>query len=253
MFTKYLRSAFAESLFFPSSRSLYQVPFANFARKVPSRPMVNLTETMETKQKERKKFSVVEDTFANREDPKSQEIDDNWLSLFYLPAQHLPEKFLRRAHKVFAKFPHSDVRKMGKAYMKLYQFLHATEKPTDITELAPFANTSDVLTGKKSLIYLGKKYRYSEPPENKEEKAKQQKENSEKRDKAMYDNQDPEKGSDQGIEYDQNTALAYLQRKVPHTFGVACRILTEVKYRLPDFKPTTFLDFGAGLGNKYTL
>lgn len=48
--------------------------------------------------------------------------------------------------------------------------------------------------------------------------------------------------------YSQNTAVAYLLRKMPHTFGVACRILSEVKYRLPNQKQETFLDFGAGLG-----
>lgn len=43
-------------------------------------------------------------------------------------------------------------------------------------------------------------------------------------------------------------AIGYLIRKAPQTFGVACRILTEIKYRLPTFKPKNFLDFGAGLG-----
>lgn len=44
-------------------------------------------------------------------------------------------------------------------------------------------------------------------------------------------------------------AIAYLFRKFPSSFAVASRILVEIKYRLPDFKPKTFLDFGAGLGN----
>ena len=44
-------------------------------------------------------------------------------------------------------------------------------------------------------------------------------------------------------------AVAYLLKKMPGTFAVACRLLVEIKYRLPEFKPKTFLDFGAGLGN----
>ena len=44
-------------------------------------------------------------------------------------------------------------------------------------------------------------------------------------------------------------AIAYLLKKLPGTFAVACRIFVEIKYRQPDFTPKTFLDFGAGLGN----
>jgi ribosomal protein RSM22 (predicted rRNA methylase) len=44
-------------------------------------------------------------------------------------------------------------------------------------------------------------------------------------------------------------AIAYLLKKLPGTFAVACRIFVEIKYRQPDFIPKTFLDFGAGLGN----
>jgi len=36
---------------------------------------------------------------------------------------------------------------------------------------------------------------------------------------------------------------------MPFTFGVGVRVLSEIKYRMPNFKPETFLDFGAGLGN----
>lgn len=40
---------------------------------------------------------------------------------------------------------------------------------------------------------------------------------------------------------------------MPGTFAVACRVLTEIKYRIPEFKPKTFLDFGAGLGNNNSI
>jgi ribosomal protein RSM22 (predicted rRNA methylase) len=41
--------------------------------------------------------------------------------------------------------------------------------------------------------------------------------------------------------------IAYLHRKFPENFSIACRILTEIRFRCPEFKPKTFLDFGAGL------
>jgi len=44
-------------------------------------------------------------------------------------------------------------------------------------------------------------------------------------------------------------AIAYLLRKMPYTFGVACRVLTELKFRLPHTKIESLLDFGAGLGS----
>lgn len=36
---------------------------------------------------------------------------------------------------------------------------------------------------------------------------------------------------------------------MPYNYFVYKRIITEVKKRLPDFKPQTILDYGAGLGS----
>ncbi len=30
-------------------------------------------------------------------------------------------------------------------------------------------------------------------------------------------------------------AIAYLYKKMPSTFSVACRVLTEIKFRIPEF------------------
>ena len=38
-----------------------------------------------------------------------------------------------------------------------------------------------------------------------------------------------------------------MHRKFPENFSIACRVLTEIRFRCPDFQPKTFLDFGAGL------
>jgi ribosomal protein RSM22 (predicted rRNA methylase) len=50
------------------------------------------------------------------------------------------------------------------------------------------------------------------------------------------------------IEYDENMAIAYLVRKMPETFANSLRVLMEIKYRFPNEKVTSNLDFGAGLG-----
>ena len=41
--------------------------------------------------------------------------------------------------------------------------------------------------------------------------------------------------------------VAYLFRKFPENFSIACRILSEIRFRSPEFVPKSFLDFGAGL------
>jgi len=200
---------------------------------------------------EKKTISKHEHRLEDRMDPKSEDIDDKWMSKCYLNTQHLPKELLRRCHQVFSKFPHEEVRKMGIAYVKLYQVLHASEKPTDLTVTKPFANTEELTETKQALIYLGKKRRHEEAPSyEEEEKAEKKREKAKKKEAESIS---PEKKADQGLVYDQNMALAYLQRKMPHTFGVACRIITEIRYRLPDFEPQTFLDFGAGLGNKILI
>ena len=51
------------------------------------------------------------------------------------------------------------------------------------------------------------------------------------------------------LQYTQNMAVAYLLRKMPHTFATAVRVFTEIKFRLPLAKFENFLDFGAGLGS----
>jgi ribosomal protein RSM22 (predicted rRNA methylase) len=49
------------------------------------------------------------------------------------------------------------------------------------------------------------------------------------------------------MEYNKDLVIAYLHRKFPENYSIACRILTEIRFRCPEFKPKTFLDFGAGL------
>lgn len=219
-------------------------------------PMLKQKPEKAIKKEQAEKFSTEERILKlrdnheveNRMDPNDPDIDDEFMSKSYLNTQHLPKDLLKRAHQVFSKFPHQEVRKMGIAYARLYQLLHASEKPTDLTSTKPFANTEDLTASKQALVYLGKKRRHDEACREEDiEKSEAKKERLQKG--KAEEPESREKKADQGIEYDQNMAIAYLQRRMPHTFGVACRILTEIRYRLPDFEPKTFLDFGAGLGN----
>ena len=41
-------------------------------------------------------------------------------------------------------------------------------------------------------------------------------------------------------------ALGYLARKFPESYNISFRVFNEIKLKYPDFKPNTFLDFGAG-------
>ncbi len=51
------------------------------------------------------------------------------------------------------------------------------------------------------------------------------------------------------LSYAREHAIGYLLRKMPYNYMVHKRILSELKNRLPDFKPKTCLDYGAGLGS----
>lgn len=51
------------------------------------------------------------------------------------------------------------------------------------------------------------------------------------------------------LNYQRETAIAYLYRKMPYHYFVYKRILSEVSKRLPNFKPITVLDYGAGLAS----
>lgn len=195
---------------------------------------------------------------SQRTDPKSDEVDDEFIAQCMLGIQHLPPQFMKRAKQVFSKLPHTELREMAQTFNKLYQVLHATEKPTDLTKIKAFANTDEIIKDDKRVIYLGKKKTEAEEEETKKktvdrkdiEKRKEEagEKKAEETDDFSIHKRKTDQETDFGIEYDRDMALAYMVKKMPHTFGVAARIFSEVRYRLPDFEPKNFLDFGAGLG-----
>jgi len=78
---------------------------------------------------------------------------------------------------VFSKYPSHLVRSLGKEYMKLYQLLHANEKPVDISNSPPFANTESLNIGDSpdDLIFLRKKGRSEEEIQQKVEERQEKK------------------------------------------------------------------------------
>lgn len=48
-------------------------------------------------------------------------------------------RLLKRVAKVFGRYPHAELRKMGSEYLKFYQLLHAVERPVDLTEFEQVA------------------------------------------------------------------------------------------------------------------
>lgn len=197
--------------------------------------------------------TIEEHKFSERMDPQSKEIDDIFLANCRLSVQHLPERLLKRIHQIFSKYKVKDLRHYGKEYLKLYRALNASEKPLlDYNKAQPFVNTEKIIESNPKLIYL-RSPKISE--EEKEEKVVlKRKEKEKKKEEANQPIADlVEEGKKKedpfpNLIYSQNIALGYLIKKMPNTFVVACRILTEIKYRLPDFKPKNFLDYGAGMG-----
>ncbi|KAL8238878.1 hypothetical protein R6Q59_015445 [Mikania micrantha] len=56
---------------------------------------------------------------------------------------------------------------------------------------------------------------------------------------------------DIGLKYRDDQTIAYVASRMPAVFSACHRVLSEVKRRLPEFKPTKVLDFGAGTGSAF--
>ena len=85
---------------------------------------------------------------------------------------------MQKVRKVMTKFPATELRSLCNDYMKLYQQLHATERPQDISDInvlywtfsfinnyqikvkkKPFVNTTDLKAERPDMIYHMKKRR----------------------------------------------------------------------------------------------
>ncbi|RID44520.1 hypothetical protein BRARA_I01307 [Brassica rapa] len=56
---------------------------------------------------------------------------------------------------------------------------------------------------------------------------------------------------DSGLQYRDGETAAYVASRMPAAYSVCYRVLTEIRRRLPGFKPTRVLDFGAGTGSGF--
>ncbi|KAJ0985079.1 hypothetical protein J5N97_003435 [Dioscorea zingiberensis] len=54
---------------------------------------------------------------------------------------------------------------------------------------------------------------------------------------------------DIGLRYQEDETVAYVASRMPSVYSACHRVLKEVRRRLPDFSPTSVLDFGAGPGS----
>lgn len=50
------------------------------------------------------------------------------------------------------------------------------------------------------------------------------------------------------IEYGRQEAVAYVASRFPSVYGVIFKVMSEIRRRLPDFKPARMLDYGTGPG-----
>jgi hypothetical protein len=197
--------------------------------------------------------TIHEHKLSERVDPNSKEADESFISHCRLNPQHLPERLLKRIHQIFSKYPTKDLRKYGADYLKIYRELNSSEKPIlDYNKTKPFANTEQMAESDPNMIYLrAKKWERDQVERKVEEKrAEKEKKKASVEQSIAQEVEENKKKEDvrTTLDYTQNTALGFLLKKMPNTFVVACRVLTEIRYRQPKFNPKNFLDFGAGMG-----
>lgn len=196
---------------------------------------------LEKRSKQRLKFFTSADKFSTH----------------YLDTVPLPKKVTTQIRRVFAKYTSVKVRALGVDYMKLYQALHAVEKPVDLSKLQEemalkgksiaFLPTQELLKETPTLLYqITKKRGNTEKLESSPKEKKN--ENEEKKEEAPKgDEYKPNKHQIQ-LEYDQNYTVAYLSRKFPSDYASSVKVFSELSNRLPDFIPTNFLSVGSMLG-----
>jgi ribosomal protein RSM22 (predicted rRNA methylase) len=162
----------------------------------------------------------------------------------------IPENIQLAAQKVFSKHVTSDIRHWTRKYLLNYSQNHACEPPIDLSNLPDdrqlFANSEELNIKTKLFAALNNK----DKDKTKEEKSKKEKEDG------VIDigeekklNKDKEIVNPIKVEYKPAQCVAYLNSRMPYTYHVAKRISLELSKRLPDFKPNSVLDYGAGLGS----
>ena len=151
----------------------------------------------------------------------------------------IPEKLALMAKKVFSKHVAADVREWSKKYSIQYSQNHACEPPINLSIISkPFANSNEIDV----------KIKIFNKEEVSDEKIIEVKEDVEilgnKPNKDPEDSVNPIK-----ILYEKPHSIAYMYSRMPYTYGSMKKILHEISLRMPNFKPSSILDYGAGLGS----
>lgn len=219
--------------------------------------------------KEMAKHSDPSDNDAHFTGEEVNEIDyDSYYDLYSLARlndklPHVPDDIQEMAKKVFSKHSFKDIKFWSEKFLLNYSQNHACEPPIDLKNIPQdsplMANTEEINLKIKffkqldTLKDLNKnnilKNKKTENSDSSETRIKldenytidvgdERKLNKEK------ENINPIK-----VEYKQAQAVAYLYCRMPYTYQTCKRILNEIILRMPNFKPKSVLDFGAGLGS----
>lgn len=137
--------------------------------------------------------------------------------------------------------------------MKNYQLLHAIEKPINFDFVKPYASTSDLKNMTPNIDHdLGAermKKREKENKKAKEEEVKQEPIDVDEKKQSKADEEEMKEKQQFSFNYQRESTIAYLHRKMPYHYFVYKRLMLEIQKRLPNFKAATVLDYGAGLGS----
>ena len=116
--------------------------------------------------------------------------------------------------------------------MQSYVKISATEKPTDIRKVQPFATSLAAVDEEARLPQNRGFYKLPNEPLAEVKVPKNQSISEE----------------DKKFPYQKEHAVGYAYKKMPNTYAAIYRILHEIKHRMPDFNPSSCLDYGAGTG-----
>jgi len=185
--------------------------------------------------------------FKKTQEPSSEEkeelLDENF-NLYKMAhcstsIMDMPLNLQAMAKKIFSKHLAQDVREWSRKYLIRHGQNHACEPPINLNIVSkPFANSNEIDV--KIKIFNKEESQINSTIEVKEEpdvlgsKPKIEPD----------DTVNPIK-----FEYEKAHSIAYLHSRMPFTYGTVKKILHELSLRMPDFKPNSVLDYGAGLGS----
>lgn len=159
----------------------------------------------------------------------------------------IPTNMEAAAQKVFSKHVTSDIRYWSKKFLLNISQNHACEPPIDLKNLPEnsplFANSEELNIKVKLFNSLNNKDKDSTKEKEKEEKEKVIDIN-EGTSQNKKEHLNPIK-----VEYKPAQCVSYLHCRMPYTYHVGQRISMEIAKKIPDFKPDSILDYGAGLGS----